>query len=82
MKTAGDRTATVPPRRFRPFTIAETNGQLNYEDCSIEFRRKCVNGREMVNTINYLFDNIRLNEYWSDKLNNTKELVATQLKGY
>lgn len=63
------------------FTIAETNGQLNYEDCSIEFRRKCVNGREMVNTINYLFDNIRLNEYWSDKLNNTKELVATQLKG-
>ncbi|NLB89484.1 MAG: stage II sporulation protein E, partial [Syntrophomonadaceae bacterium] len=63
------------------FTITETNGHLNYEDCPIEFRRKCINGREMVNTINYLFDNIRLNEYWSDKLNNTKELVATQLKG-
>lgn len=63
------------------FTIAETNGQLNYEDCPIEFRRRCINGREMVNTINYLFDNLRLNEYWSNKLNDTKELVATQLKG-
>ncbi len=63
------------------FTIAETNGYLIYEDCPIEFRRRCINGREMVNSINYLFDKLRLNEYWSDKLNDTKDLVAIQLKG-
>lgn len=63
------------------FMLVEAEGSLVYEDCPIEFRRRCINGREMVNSINYLFDNLRLNEYWSDKLNDTKGLVATQLKG-
>ncbi len=63
------------------FTIAESNGQVSYEECPVEFRRRCINGREMVNTINFLFDNLRINEYWSDKLNDTRGLVAMQLKG-
>ncbi len=63
------------------FTMAEANGILIYEDCPVEFRRRCINGREMVNSINNLFDKLRLNEYWSDKLNDTKDLVAIQLKG-
>lgn len=63
------------------FTLVESNGVLIYEDSPIEFRRRCINGREMVSNINYLFDNLRLNEYWVGKLNDTKDLVATQLKG-
>ncbi|HZK44268.1 MAG TPA: stage II sporulation protein E [Syntrophomonadaceae bacterium] len=63
------------------FSIAEINGQLTYEESPQEFKRKCVNANEMINTINYLFDNLRLNEYWSDKLNDTRDLVATQLSG-
>lgn len=63
------------------FVLAENNTQVIYEECPADFKRRCINGREMVNTINYLFDNLRINEYWSDKLSNTKGLVAMQLQG-
>ncbi len=63
------------------FSIIEREGQLNYEDCPPGFKRKCVNGRELITTINYLFDNLRVNEYWSGKLDESRALVARQLKG-
>ncbi len=63
------------------FSIVEREGQLNYEDCPSSFKRKCINGRELITTINYLFDNLRVNEYWSDKMDESRELVARQLKG-
>ncbi len=63
------------------FTLAEGEGQVSYDDCSPEFKRKCVHGRELVSTVNYLFDNLRMNEYWSGKIDESRELVARQLKG-
>lgn len=63
------------------FSIVEREGQLNYEDCPPSFKRKCINGRELITTINYLFDNLRVNEYWSEKMDESRELVARQLKG-
>jgi stage II sporulation protein E len=62
-------------------TIAEKAGQVNYEECPPAFKRKCLHGRELINAINYLFDNLRMNEYWSEKLGESRELVAVQLKG-
>lgn len=63
------------------FTVAEKNGQVIYEECSSEFKRKCIYGRELISTINYLFDNLRMNEYWSEKIDESRELVSRQLKG-
>jgi len=63
------------------FAMAEANGQVIYEECPAEFKRRCLHGRELVNAINYLFDNLRMNEYWSQKIDQSRELVATQLKG-
>jgi len=63
------------------FTVAEGEGQVKYDDCPPEFKRKCVHGRELVSTVNYLFDNLRMNEYWSGKIDESRELVARQLKG-
>lgn len=63
------------------FSIIEREGQLNYEECPATFKRRCVHGRELITTINYLFDNLRVNEYWSEKMDESRELVARQLKG-
>ncbi len=63
------------------FNLAEAEGQVNYEKCSNAFKHKCIHGRELVSAINYLFDNLRMNEYWSGKIGESRELVARQLKG-
>ncbi|WP_054695091.1 stage II sporulation protein E [Syntrophomonas palmitatica] len=63
------------------FALAENGGEVNLEQCPPGFRRRCVNGREMVNSINHLFDKLRINEYWSGKLNESRELVSRQLQG-
>ena len=63
------------------FNLAEGEGQISYERCSSAFKHKCKHGRELVSTVNYLFDNLRMNEYWSGKIDESRELVARQLKG-
>jgi stage II sporulation protein E len=63
------------------FTLAETNGSINYEDCSTEFKKRCNYGHELVSSVNYLFNNLRMNEYWAEKLNDSRDLVSNQLKG-
>lgn len=63
------------------FTLAEMNGQVEYEQCPVEFRRRCIYGREMISTVNYLFDNLRLNEYWTERLGESRDLVSRQLQG-
>jgi stage II sporulation protein E len=63
------------------FTIAETSGAVSFEECPADFKRNCIYGREMVTTINYLFDNLRINEYWLEKLDESRDLVGKQLKG-
>jgi len=62
------------------FSIVE-KAELSYEKAPRDFKRRCLYAREMISTINYLFDRLLLNEYWSDKLCESRELVATQLKG-
>lgn len=63
------------------FCQAESAGQINYEDLPPSLKKKCLHGRELVTTVNYLFDNLRINEYWSEKMGESRELVARQLKG-
>ena len=63
------------------FCQAERAGQITYENMPPALKRKCLHGRELVTTVNYLFDNLRINEYWSEKMGESRELVARQLKG-
>ncbi len=63
------------------FSIAESAGEVGYEQCPVSFRRRCIYGREMLATINHLFDNLRINEYWSGKLTESRSLVSRQLQG-
>jgi stage II sporulation protein E len=63
------------------FAQAEMNGQVEYQDCPEEFRRRCIYGRELVSTVNYLFDNLRLNDYWTERLGESRDLVSRQLQG-
>lgn len=63
------------------FCQAENAGQTNYENLSPALKKKCLHGRELVATVNYLFDNLRINEYWSERMGESRELVARQLKG-
>lgn len=63
------------------FTMAEAEGQVNYEKCPTAFKHRCIHGRELISTVNYLFDNLRVNEYWSGKIGESRDLVARQLKG-
>lgn len=63
------------------FTMVEAGGELDFEKCPRDFKRRCIQARDMVKTINFLFDRLRINEYWSEKLDESRDLVATQLKG-
>ncbi|MGE5390233.1 MAG: stage II sporulation protein E [Deltaproteobacteria bacterium] len=63
------------------FTMAETRGELRLDDCPPGFRRRCVNSRDLVAAINHMFDKLRINEYWSEKLEESRDLVSRQLQG-
>lgn len=62
------------------FAAIESNGTISYEECPVEFRRRCIYGREMLANISYLFDVLRLNEYWLSKMEQSREIVSLQLK--
>jgi stage II sporulation protein E len=63
------------------FSRVDQSGSLSYEECPINFKNRCINGRELINTINFLFDNLRLNHYWFQKYNDSRKLISRQLKG-
>ncbi|MGI5911254.1 MAG: stage II sporulation protein E [Syntrophomonadaceae bacterium] len=63
------------------FSTAEGAQQVSYEECPVSFRRRCIYGREMLGTINHLFDNLRINEYWLDRLQQSRGLISHQLQG-
>lgn len=63
------------------FAAAEAEREIDYEKCPVEFRRRCIHGKEMVKTINYLFDNLRINEYWAGKLKESRTFLSRQLSG-
>lgn len=62
------------------FALAEQNGTINEKEPP-ELIRRCLYGKEMTHAINYMFDNVRTNEYWTQRLENTRQFVAGQLTG-
>ncbi len=76
-----DDAGQTPGLLLEIFTEAEAEGQVNYDKCPAPFKQKCIHGRELISTVNYLFDNLRMSEYWSGKIDESRDLVARQLKG-
>lgn len=63
------------------FALAEAEGTINYNDCPPNLRHKCPYSKDIVNTVQYLFDNLRINEYWAGKLKESRSLISRQLSG-
>lgn len=66
---------------FDVFSIAEMRGSVTYEDLPVELRRRCMRPRELATAINGVMDAARLNDYWEEKVEESKTLLSTQLKG-
>lgn len=45
------------------------------------FSKKCIHAKEMIQTLSYLFENYRLNEYWKSEVLECRNFVSQQLKG-
>ncbi len=58
----------------------DQDGAINEKDPP-EFIRRCLYGKEMSNAVNYMFDNVRTNEYWTNRLEDSRQFVAGQLTG-
>lgn len=63
------------------FALAEAQGVLSYDECPSGLRQRCPYCKDIINTVQYLFDNLRINEYWAGKLKESRRLVSRQLSG-
>ncbi|MGE5405232.1 MAG: stage II sporulation protein E, partial [Candidatus Saccharibacteria bacterium] len=66
---------------FNVFSAGEMKGSVEYEDISADFRRKCVRPRELATAVNGVIDAARVNNYWEEKITESKGLLSHQLKG-
>lgn len=63
------------------FARAEAQGVVGYNECPPGLRQKCPRFKDIINIVQYLFDNLRINEYWSGKFKESQSLVSEQLSG-
>jgi stage II sporulation protein E len=59
----------------------ETYGKLNIDDLPTGMKKRCARLKEMTITLNCLYDNFKMNNYWQQKLLESRQLVSEQLKG-
>ncbi|MBO8137010.1 MAG: stage II sporulation protein E [Desulfotomaculum sp.] len=61
--------------------VIETYGKLSIDDLPEEMKKRCARLKEMVITVSCLYDTFKLNNYWQNKLLNSRQLVSEQLQG-
>ena len=59
----------------------ENNGRLTIDDLPEKIKKRCARLKEMTVTINFLYENLKLDNYWQQKLLLSRQLVSEQLKG-
>lgn len=59
---------------------AKNGGAISMEDIPETFSNRCVKSKALVSEINHLFERARLNLIWYNKLIESREVVADQLK--
>ena len=62
-------------------SLAEVHGGLVKEDIPPGIRHQCQRLPELLSAINNLFDTYRINMQWKQRLDEEREVVATQLAG-
>lgn len=66
---------------FSMLTHAEQKGKIDYQDIPLDFSKQCVKNIEFKETMNQMFEIYRLNLSWNNKVAESRQLVAQQLKG-
>ncbi|MGE5423501.1 MAG: stage II sporulation protein E [Ignavibacteriales bacterium] len=66
---------------FNLLSLADVKGQIDYEDMAGDFRRKCLKPRELCTAINGIVQSTRVNEYWEEKVGESRDLLSHQLLG-
>lgn len=62
------------------FEIAEKNGVLQREDIPLGFLASCINAEEFVAQTNHSFEILKLNHIWYNRIAESREVIANQLK--
>ncbi|MDD2496820.1 MAG: stage II sporulation protein E [Desulfitobacteriaceae bacterium] len=63
------------------FAIIETNGTASLKDMPQSLRKRCSHSKEMLATVNCLYELYKKNTYWQRQMVSTRSLVANQLNG-
>lgn len=63
------------------FATVESNGSVSIKDIPPPLSKRCSHLKEMVATVNCLFELYQKNSYWQWQMKNTRSLVANQLTG-
>jgi len=66
---------------FDLITLAEMKGGVTTADLPGKLARTCIQSYQLVTAINYLSEVGQIDQYWRNRLNDSKELVSYQLKG-
>lgn len=64
----------------RMFDIAEKNGELKSEDIPIIFNNGCICADQFIQETNRGFQIAKLNQIWNNRLVESREIIAEQLK--
>ena len=63
------------------FAVAEAHGRVTPDDVSDEIRRRCNRTKELAITVTCLYELHKLNRFWSQRVSESRGIVAEQLKG-
>ncbi|ABO48674.1 Phosphoprotein phosphatase [Desulforamulus reducens MI-1] len=62
-------------------STVELQGKITMEDLSDDLKKRCARLKEMSITLTCLYETYKVNKYWHQRLLESRELVAEQLKG-
>lgn len=62
------------------FEKIQSKGKLQMNSLPDNIKKKCIKSFEIVNEANNLMEILRLNNMWREKLNNSKKIVAGEIK--
>ncbi len=63
------------------FSMVEAYGKVDVDDVPENLRRRCGRVKEICVTVECLYDNYKINQYWSDRFGESRDIVSEQLKG-
>jgi len=66
---------------FNLVSLTEIKGQLEFDDLPVEVKRRCLRSRDLSSAVNRVLETARINEFWEEKIEESRDLISQQLKG-